>query len=247
MLALFAMLGLPTAEAEGDKAKVLRKLVESKQKEVSERYGQLSPETFSMYKEDEEYKEEREYFSGLQSIEWGASENSSVFPVLEILDLYPEYLPVLPSRDEAGEAVSKAVLPEMVVEEWRPSTEVLNPTEPSRLGQSGNNSRECYAGLATGISFAYRARMRVKLTGFTLYPKAVAEEHGIQGNVLIGFVVDRGGMLVETGILQSSGHEVLDRAVEQMVQMAQPFETFSDDVKCDKVGFAFPFSIRLKK
>jgi len=99
--------------------------------------------------------------------------------------------------------------------------------------------------ITTGIGFAYRARMRTKLTGFTLYPKAVAEEQQIQGKVLIGFVIDRKGMLVESEILQSSGHAALDQAVEQMIQMAQPFEPFPE-CSPDRVGFAFPFNVRLK-
>lgn len=179
-------------------------------------------------------------------------------PVSEEVDVdpLPELLPEISSEPEEilaeiqieqidFEALEMEMLPEVVAEEWRPSL----PGAVAQTKGSGSRAkswRSRYSG-ATGISFAYRARMRVKLTGFTLYPKAVAEEQGIQGKVLIGFVVDRGGMLVETEILQSSGHEVLDRAVEQMVQMAQPFEVFSDEVKSDKVGFAFPVTVKLKK
>lgn len=168
----------------------------------------------------------------------------------------PELLPEISSEPEAilaeiqieqidFEALEMEMLPEVVAEEWRPSLPGA-VAETKGDGSRVKSWRSRYSG-ATGISFGYRARMRVKLTGFTLYPKAVAEEQGIQGKVLIGFVIDRSGALVETEILQSSGHEVLDRAVEQMVEMAQPFEIFSDEVKSDKVGFAFPVTVKLKK
>ncbi len=184
------------------------------------------------------------------------SEEVDVAPLPEL----PELLPEMSSEPETilaeieieqidFEALEMEMLPEVVAEEWRPSLPAVATEDAGsqkELRSRAKSWRSRYSG-ATGVSFAYRARMRVKLKGYTLYPKAVAEEQGIQGKVLIGFVIDRSGMLVETELLQSSGHEVLDRAVEQMVEMAQPFEVLSNDVKSDKVGFAFPVTIKLKK
>jgi len=81
---------------------------------------------------------------------------------------------------------------------------------------------------------------------FTLYPNAVAEELRLEGKVVIGFVLNRDGSLASTEVLQSSGHAALDQAVERMVAMAN-FEPFPERVKSDKVGFAFPITINLKR
>ncbi len=146
------------------------------------------------------------------------------------------------------------MLPQVTAKDWKPvlpeETQLgqrLSTVKSDNVKSSRSKSwRSRYSG-AKGIGFAYRARMRVKLTGFTLYPKYVAEEQGIQGKVLVGFVLNRSGELLETEIIQSSGHEILDRAVEQMVEMAQPFEVFPDEVNNDKIGFAFPVTIKLKR
>jgi len=111
-----------------------------------------------------------------------------------------------------------------------------------RLAEIEKDEKKSYA--PTGVGFAYRTRLRVKLTGFTLYPKAVAEEHGVGGRVWIGFVIGQDGSLLSTEVKESSGHEVLDRAVEQMIEMAQPFEPLPNGV--EKANFAFPITLVLE-
>ena len=49
-----------------------------------------------------------------------------------------------------------------------------------------------------------------------------------------------------TDIIDSSGHAELDGAVQQMIQMAQPFESLPDGIKEERVKFAFPVTINLR-
>ncbi len=128
-------------------------------------------------------------------------------------------------------------LPEVKAEDWKPA-----PPNATRV--AGWKGR--YSG-AVGIGKPYRKKMRSTLVQFTLYPKAVAEELRVEGKVVVGFMIDRKGYLLETEILESSGHPALDQAVEKMVEFAQPFEHLPATVKSDKVRFAFPVTVKLKQ
>jgi protein TonB len=113
-------------------------------------------------------------------------------------------------------------------------------------GAKGKGWKSRYRG-ASGISARYRKKMRSTLTQFVLYPKAIAEEMRIEGKVVIGFTINREGRLEDTEVLESSGHPALDQAVEKMIEFAQPFSSLPKTVKNDKVRFAFPVTIKLKK
>lgn len=139
---------------------------------------------------------------------------------------------------EFDEAIFKA-LPEVKAEEWSPEL-------PSMSASQSQGWKRRYAG-AKGIGAGYRKQMRATLTQFVLYPKAVAEEQGVEGKVVVGFTINREGRLEDTEILESSGHPALDQAVEKMVEFAQPFNQLPAGVKSDKVRFAFPVTIRLKR
>lgn len=93
---------------------------------------------------------------------------------------------------------------------------------------------------------SYRDRMRLRLNALTIYPKTIAEKHRIEGRVVVGFVLNRTGDLMYTDIIDSSGHAELDGAVQQMIQMAQPFESLPDGIKEERVKFAFPVTINLR-
>ena len=131
-------------------------------------------------------------------------------------------------------------LPEVKAEEWKP--ELATAVK----GAKGKGWKSRYRG-ASGISARYRKKMRSTLTQFVLYPKAIAEEMRIEGKVVIGFTINREGRLEDTEVLESSGHPALDQAGEKMIEFAQPFSSLPKTVKNDKVRFAFPVTIKLKK
>lgn len=111
------------------------------------------------------------------------------------------------------------------------------PVGMSELGQTKEKR------ITGTIGFAYRDKMRLRLNALTIYPKTIAEKHRIGGRVVVRFVLNRAGELMETEIIDSSGHAELDNAVKQMIQMAQPFEPFPEGGP-DKVAFAFPVTIK---
>lgn len=147
-------------------------------------------------------------------------------------------------------------LPEIQAEELKfeaPVPQIAETSDSSKIKtttvakkRGGKSWRKKYSG-ATGVGFAYRDKMRLKLNGLTIYPKTIAEKHLIEGRVVVRFVLNRAGELLETEIIESSNHVELDDAVKQMIQIAQPFAPLPDEMKNDKVAFAFPVTIELSK
>jgi len=137
-------------------------------------------------------------------------------------------------------------LPEIQAEELKLEPSAPQVAEDTVIRKRGSkNWRQEYSG-ATGVGFAYRDKMRLTLNALTIYPKTIAEKHRIEGRVVVRFVLNRAGELMETEIIDSSGHVKLDDAVKQMIQIAQPFEPLPDKMKNDKVAFAFPVTIKLQ-
>ncbi|HIJ22680.1 MAG: TonB family protein [Gammaproteobacteria bacterium] len=178
-------------------------------------------------------------------------------PVESELELEDEILPL--EMDDQSEVVLAEImieqvafdamtfegLPEITALDWSPQGGGLL-SQSNATGKKPRYWRSAFPG-AKGIDFQYRKKMRNKLAQFTLYPKAVAEKLGIEGRVLIGFTLNRSGELLETELIEGSGHQVLDEAVMQMIQFAQPFEVLPESVTNEKIKFAFPVTIKLKR
>lgn len=154
------------------------------------------------------------------------------------------------------DAATMEQLPQVQAEDWRPTPPAATASESTVKKAASSESakanqrklkrwRSQYSGVS-GINFAYRDQVRLRLREYTLYPKAVAEELEIEGKVVVGFILNRDGLLQSTEIIQSSGHSALDEAVERMVTMAR-FEPLPEQVNRDKVGFAFPVTVKLKQ
>ncbi|MEM7562285.1 MAG: energy transducer TonB, partial [Pseudomonadota bacterium] len=53
-------------------------------------------------------------------------------------------------------------------------------------------------------------------------------------------VIDRDGNLVQYEIAESSGHSLLDREVEKLVQRASPFPKVPSEVRGNTIKFTVP-------
>lgn len=134
----------------------------------------------------------------------------------------------------------EGVLEQAFVEIGKPELQ----RESEKVGLTGKQNQD-YMG-AIGVGFAYRSKMRLKLNALTIYPKTIAEEYRIGGRVVVRFVLNRAGELLSIEIVESSGHKVLDDAVMDMIKIAQPFDSLPDNMKNDRVAFAFPLTIKLQ-
>lgn len=76
------------------------------------------------------------------------------------------------------------------------------------------------------------------------YPRA-ARRSGAEGTVWVRFVLDRGGDLQGSEILESSGHAVLDRAALDLLEKASPFPALPPELTTDEIELVLPIEYDL--
>ena len=96
-----------------------------------------------------------------------------------------------------------------------------------------------------GAPADYLARLRAWLERHKDYPRSAQLRH-IEGTVLIAFVMDRNGHVLTSRITRTSGHAELDRAVEQMLERAQPLPKMPDDMPQTQLSLVVPIQFYLR-
>lgn len=123
----------------------------------------------------------------------------------------PEPLPIIAPTPE----VEVEPLPEI-----EPPKETIEPppvVEPPPAIPAGPTPDEIANAKANYISLLQKAMARHKK-----YPR-IAKSRGWQGKVVIQFKIDNQGNILSKSVLQSSGHNVLDKAALKMAAKAAPF------------------------
>jgi periplasmic protein TonB len=77
------------------------------------------------------------------------------------------------------------------------------------------------------------------------YPRA-AQLRRQEGTVLLSFVMDRNGRVLEYRIERASGHALLDREVEAMIERAQPLPKIPDDLREARLELVVPVQFFLR-
>jgi protein TonB len=85
----------------------------------------------------------------------------------------------------------------------------------------------------------YLALVNGMLEANKRYPKR-ALERGEQGVVVLWFVIDRNGIVINYRIEQSSGSTILDGEVVRLIKRVNKFPMFSDDLDQDFVEITMP-------
>ena len=93
-----------------------------------------------------------------------------------------------------------------------PAPETRAPPKNDRLGQFSEAGSNVYNGLVFG-----------HLQRFKRYPSAA---RGKSGTVVVRFVLNRAGDVIESAVTKSSGNDVLDREAIAILQRASPFPAF---------------------
>lgn len=73
-------------------------------------------------------------------------------------------------------------------------------------------------------------RRRIESVGNMNYPEE-ARRNNINGSLRLLVAISPDGSVVDIEILQSSGHSVLDNAAIRIVQMAAPFQPFTNEMR----------------
>ena len=93
-----------------------------------------------------------------------------------------------------------------------PAPETRSPPKNDRLGQFSEAGSNAYNALVFG-----------HLQRFKRYPAAA---RGKSGTVVVRFVLNRAGDVIESAVTKSSGNDVLDREAVAILQRASPFPAF---------------------
>ena len=93
-----------------------------------------------------------------------------------------------------------------------PAPETRAPPKTAHIGQ-----------FSEAGSNAYNARVFGHLQRFKRYPQAA---HGASGTVLVKFVLNRAGDVIESAVTKSSGNGVLDHEALEILRRASPFPPF---------------------
>lgn len=102
-------------------------------------------------------------------------------------------------------------------------------------------SKEDLLGLENGFASLIRERIAAAKT----YPTA-ARQAGQEGKVLVAFVLDKDGHILDLSVQRSSGHEKLDEAAVEAVKKAASFPPIPEKLKRETMSFKLPISFNLR-
>ena len=90
----------------------------------------------------------------------------------------------------------------------------------------------------------YLAAVRAWLEQHKEYPRP-ARMRRQEGTALLRFVMDRNGLVLSSSIEQSSGHALLDQAVEDLLRRAEPLPPFPDTRQQARLEVVVPITFSL--
>ncbi len=121
-----------------------------------------------------------------------------------------------PSPPQQAEVTLPRVEPKQLEkpkpEERPPAPETRAPQKTERVGQFTQAGSDAYNALVFG-----------HLQRFKRYPSSA---RGAQGTVVVRFVLNRAGTVIESALTKSSGNDVLDREALEILRRASPFPPF---------------------
>ena len=91
----------------------------------------------------------------------------------------------------------------------------------------------------------YTKVIKGKIFSHWRYPLSAQQEF-MQGNLLILFRLDSQGNLLDSKIVSTSGHEILDKQALEAIKSAHPFPPFPENITVQFLNINASFSYRLK-
>ncbi|MEM8949958.1 MAG: TonB family protein, partial [Pseudomonadota bacterium] len=178
--------------------------------------------------------------------------------IAEAADVTPEQVTARsPNPEPVAETVipsPRKPLPPELTNSKPPAEEVT--TEPAQLAGAGGEAGDQADGdLGSGESVSggdvagaradYQNIIRAWLQQHHVYPRR-AQARRQEGVVLIRFVINREGRVIDYEIQQSSGYRLLDRAADNLIERAQPFPPIPNEINGTNMPFTIPLSFVAK-
>ena len=92
-----------------------------------------------------------------------------------------------------------------------------------------------------GTFDSYFSQIKIKIQQHLEYPLLLRKQ-GIEGVVLLQFVLDQGGALIETKIIRTSGHPELDQLAVRAIEKSSPF---TSQKKMGRAQLTLPIRFKL--
>lgn len=109
---------------------------------------------------------------------------------------------------------------------------------------NGSPNREIALARAKNNIDAYRRRLAEKLAQAKFYPK-LAQRRGMEGKVMVHFVIDRAGTIRSMQIKESSGYAMLDEAALDAVYSIGRFDPFPEGITDAQLEITFAMVYKL--
>lgn len=156
-------------------------------------------------------------------------------------------------------ALKKSAEKELPQNEDREKQQAIDK-ESSRHGnqESKEASRDAMDGQTRGAAQAparhlasaqvvidgYRQRLARRLSQAKFYPR-LAQRRGMEGKVMVRFVIERSGAIQSVWVEKSSGYAILDEAAVEAVRKMSRFEPFPQEISAPRweVNFAMAYQL----
>ncbi|MES1923854.1 energy transducer TonB [Salinisphaera sp. T31B1] len=116
---------------------------------------------------------------------------------------------------------------------------------PAQAAQTSDRTQAGSTGSVADTPPDYRSELRSWLARHKDYPRR-ARRLRQEGTAVLYFVMDRNGHVLNWEIRQSSGHALLDEAVEKMIKDADPLPALPDSVPMQRLALTVPVSFKLR-
>ncbi len=131
------------------------------------------------------------------------------------------------------------------VEEQAPETPTFSNShfgDPSTGENSGGGATRLHR---TDWQASYKKKVLARIQDAKRYPFA-ARRMSLEGRVVVEFRVSSSGALENVGMVEGSGHSILDSDALAWVRRAAPFPPFPPDVRGDSISFTYGLTYDLK-
>jgi len=160
-------------------------------------------------------------------------------PVVPTPPREPVVEPIAPLPDPTPQRDEQSISAEQAASTPSPTTSV------STMDQTGQ------ANASVGISNAnmeadYLATLASWLARHKRYPRA-ARRRNLEGVATLSFTVNAAGNVLRYAVVKSSGYEVLDREVENMLQRAEPLPSLPRDLGRASLDITIPIRFELAR
>ncbi len=135
--------------------------------------------------------------------------------------------------------------PEKQVAKLTPSVSGVNGKAGAQVSPNAGSANDTSGGGMPGDVVDYMAILQAWLEKHKEYPRG-ARLRRMEGTTLLYFVMDRDGKVLDFRIQKSSGYEILDHEVEEMIKRAQPLPQMPDNMRQARLELVVPVQFLLR-